>query len=62
MDDLKSFINIRQNRYKVKDSLTAKFLSLPTGPNGKVGRLTVHSAQKMLDRYADLAPKEASES
>lgn len=35
------------------------FLSLPTGPRGAVGRLTVRSAQKMLDRYVESFGKPA---
>jgi integrase len=57
MDDLKEYIAIRATRYKVGESMPAVFLSLPTGPNGKVDRLTVRSAQKMLDRYVELYGK-----
>jgi integrase len=59
MQDLQAYIAIRKERYHVEDKQAAIFLSLPTGPKGKVGRLTVRSAQKMLDRYVDSFGKPA---
>jgi site-specific recombinase XerD len=53
LQDLQAYIAIRKNRYRVSDNQTAIFLSLPTGPTGSVGRLTVRSSQKMLERYVE---------
>lgn len=59
LQDLKDYIEARKNRYRVGDNQLAVFLSLPTGPTGSVGRLTVRSAQKMLERYVDSFGKPA---
>jgi site-specific recombinase XerD len=39
--DLQAYISVRKARYQVGDNQPALFLSLPTGPRGAVGRLTV---------------------
>jgi integrase len=59
LSDLKAYINTRCKTYKVKAKFPPLFLSLPTGPSGAVGRLTVRSAQKMLKRYVDAYGKPA---
>jgi integrase len=51
MQDLKAYVDIRNKIYKINDVFQAVFISLPTGPHGSVGRLTVRSSQKMLERY-----------
>jgi integrase len=53
LQDLQAYIAIRKSRYKVGDNQLAVFLSLPTGPSRTVGRLTVRSSQKMLERYVE---------
>ncbi|CCC86426.1 tyrosine recombinase XerS [Paenibacillus polymyxa] len=52
LQDLTSYLQIRESRYHVTEQQTAVFLSLPTGPSGKTNRLTVRAAQKMMERYA----------
>ncbi|CAM4043897.1 tyrosine recombinase XerS [Paenibacillus alkaliterrae] len=59
LQDLQAYLQVRKERYRVGDSQPAVFLSLPTGPLGTVGRLTVRGAQKMLDRYVDSFGKPA---
>ncbi|QLG39924.1 MULTISPECIES: tyrosine recombinase XerS [unclassified Paenibacillus] len=59
LDDLKSYLAFRQTNYGVDDKQEAIFLSLPTGPHGKVSRLTVRASQKMLDRYVSSFGKPA---
>ncbi|MHB0865011.1 tyrosine-type recombinase/integrase [Paenibacillus sp. SEL3] len=52
LQDLKSYLQIRESRYNVAEQQTAVFLSLLTGSSGKINRLTVRAAQKMMERYA----------
>ncbi|MBY3621158.1 tyrosine recombinase XerS [Acinetobacter sp. CUI P1] len=59
LEDLQSYLAIRKTRYSVDDKQPAVFLSLPTGPNGKVSRLTVRASQKMFERYVDSFGKPA---
>lgn len=59
LQDLQAYVAVRQTRYRVGDNQPAIFLSLPTGPNGTVSRLTVRAAQKMTERYVDSFGKPA---
>ncbi|MDN4067639.1 tyrosine recombinase XerS [Paenibacillus vini] len=59
LQDLQAYVSIRNSRYSVSDNQPAIFLSLPTGPNGAVSRLSVRAAQKMIDRYVSSFGKPA---
>lgn len=50
-EQLERYISIREERYKVGSKEKALFLSLPTGPNKKTGRLTKRAAQAMVIKY-----------
>lgn len=50
--DLLDYREIRESRYGVDKSEKALFLTLPSG-NGKAGRMTKNTAQKMVDKYAE---------
>lgn len=51
MDDLLRYLDIRDERYPTDSKEKAVFLSLPTGPNKKVQRLTKRAAQTMVEKY-----------
>lgn len=59
LQDLQAYLSIRKSRYRIMDQQKAVFLSLPTGPNGSVNRMTVRAAQKMLERYVNSFGKPA---
>lgn len=50
--DMKTYAEIREERYKPAPNEKAFFLSWRTGKGGKVKRLTVRAAQKMFEKYA----------
>lgn len=49
--DLEDYIAIRDKRYPTSSKEKAVFLSLPTGPNKKIERLTKRAAQDMVMKY-----------
>lgn len=50
--DLLAYKEIRESRYQADRGEKALFLTLPSG-NGKGGRMTKNTAQKMVDKYAE---------
>ncbi|MBL4952098.1 tyrosine recombinase XerS [Neobacillus sp. YIM B02564] len=49
---LESYLAIRDDRYHItRKQEPALFVSLPTGPNKQVGRLTKRAAQEMIGKY-----------
>ncbi|CDQ41945.1 tyrosine recombinase XerS [Virgibacillus salexigens] len=52
-EDMKRYLEIRDDRYKVSRSNKAFFLSRKTGNGGLANRLTVRAAQLMINHYAD---------
>ncbi len=59
LQDVQAYLAVRKSRYRVGDNQTAVFLSLPLLPKGKVNRLSVRAAQKMLERYVSSLGKPA---
>jgi integrase len=51
IDDLERYLKIRDERYPTDNKEKAVFLSLPTGPNRKIQRLTKRAAQEMVMKY-----------
>jgi integrase len=52
-DDIKEYLAIRADRYKVDKSEPALFLSYPSGPSKTVStRMTVRAIQEMVKKYA----------
>ncbi|KHF37926.1 tyrosine recombinase XerS [Halalkalibacter okhensis] len=52
MDDLKDYLQIREERYNVDKSNKALFIAAPMGPKGTPRRLTARSIEKLIEKYA----------
>ncbi|MDT8861197.1 tyrosine recombinase XerS [Alkalihalobacillus sp. MEB130] len=52
MDDLKEYLQIREERYKVEKSNKALFVAAAMGPKGTPRRLTARSIEKLIEKYA----------
>lgn len=52
MTDLKAYLNIRTDRYKVDKTNKALFISAPMGPKGTSRRLTARAIEKLVEKYA----------
>jgi len=52
MDDLKEYLTVRTERYKVEKGVKALFVSAPMGPKGTSRRLSARAIEKMVEKYA----------
>lgn len=52
MDNLRAYVDIRKDRYKINSKEKAVFISLPSGPNKKSGRWQKRAAQETVIKYS----------
>jgi len=52
MDDLREYLRIREDRYKIEKTNKALFVAAVMGPKGKPRRLTGRSIEKLIEKYA----------
>ncbi|MBN8200040.1 tyrosine recombinase XerS [Bacillus sp. NTK034] len=52
MRDLKTYLNIRENKYMVSKENKALFVAAPMGPKGTTRRLSARGIEKLIEKYA----------